>query len=85
MQFEFTKINVLATHKKFPLYKGPLLIIHAEKDHIIPFTEGRILFEKCPSLKKEFLEIKGANHNNIFQYAAKEYFNTINSFIIKNK
>ncbi len=47
--------NNIAKIKK---YSGPLLVIHAEKDHIIPFSDGRALYEACPSTRKEFLEIK---------------------------
>lgn len=66
--------------KKIVRYHGPLLIIHAEKDHIIPFEEGKTLFNACPSTQKDFLEIKGANHNNIFQHGARQYFNAIENF-----
>jgi len=52
----------------------PCLVIHAEFDHIIPFSEGKALFEACGSSNKTLLEIKGANHNDIF-------FKGINSYL----
>lgn len=67
--------------KKISRYRGPLLVIHAEKDHIIPFSEGKTLFDSCPSAQKDFLEIKQANHNNIFQFAMTEYFKAIAEFL----
>ncbi len=66
---------------KISQYHGPLLVIHAEKDHIIPFAEGKTLFDACPSRQKQFLEIKRANHNNIFQLGMSIYFNAIAEFI----
>lgn len=58
---------------KIRKYAGPALIIHAEHDHIIPFSDGRALFESCGSKDKVFLEIKRANHNTIFQHGFGEY------------
>ncbi len=72
--------NNLAKAKK---YRGPLLVIHAEKDHIIPFTDGKALFEASPSARKEFLEVKRANHNNIFQYGINEYFRKIGELVAR--
>jgi hypothetical protein len=68
---------------KIKNYRGPALIIHAEKDHIIPFSDGQALFEACPSPRKEFLEIKRANHNNILQYGINEYFRKIGEIAAK--
>lgn len=68
---------------KIGRYRGPLLVIHAEKDHIIPFTDGKALFESSPSSRKEFLEIKRANHNNILQFGINEYFRMIGDLAAK--
>lgn len=51
----------------------PTLIIHAEHDHIIPFSDGRALFEASPAPDKTFLKIPGANHNDIFMRGFSEY------------
>jgi pimeloyl-ACP methyl ester carboxylesterase len=53
------------------------LIIHAEYDHIISFSEGKLLFEACPSPNKRFLKIPDANHNNIFIYGMTEYLESV--------
>ena len=62
---------------KIHAFRKPTLIIHAEKDHIIPFPEGKALFEACPASEKTFLKIPGANHNNIFMYGLKPYLSAI--------
>jgi pimeloyl-ACP methyl ester carboxylesterase len=55
----------------------PLLIIHAEFDHIIPFSDGRKLFDACPSPQKRLLKIPGADHNSIFMAGLGEYLAAI--------
>ena len=58
---------------KIKLVADPCLIIHAQFDHIIPFSEGRALFDACAATDKTLLEIKGANHNDIFQKGIDQY------------
>ena len=58
----------------------PTLIIHAEMDHIIPFSEGKALYEACQSGNKKLLEIKGANHNDIFYRGFSEYLDGMKTF-----
>ena len=58
----------------------PCLVIHAEYDHIIPFSEGLTLYEACPSETKELLEIKGANHNDIFIRGMAPYLERVKKF-----
>lgn len=50
---------------KIRTFPKPTLIIHAELDHIIPFSDGRALFDACPAEQKTFLMVPGANHNDI--------------------
>jgi hypothetical protein len=62
---------------KIGSFDKPTLIIHAECDHIISFTEGRRLFEACSSRDKRFLKISGANHNDIFIHGMLEYMEAV--------
>ena len=66
---------------KIKNYSGPLLIIHAKQDHIIPFSQGEILHDICPSKNKKFLPISNANHNNILGVDPQRYFKEVESFI----
>lgn len=59
----------------------PLLVIHAEYDHIIPFSDGQALFDRSPSLDKHFIKIPGADHNTIFYYGMDDYMSGVNMFI----
>jgi fermentation-respiration switch protein FrsA (DUF1100 family) len=61
----------------------PSLIIHAEHDHIIPFSDGEALYEACPSDDKSFLPIPGANHNDIFMRGLQEYLAAVGGLVEK--
>jgi len=64
--------------------KKPCLIIHAEFDHIIPFSDGQALYDACPSSTKFLLEIKGANHNDIFFRGMTPYLEQVEKFCFIN-
>ena len=55
----------------------PTLIIHAEFDHIIPFSDGKALYDASPSKNKTLLMIPGANHNDIFARGLSEYLEAV--------
>ncbi len=58
---------------KIQTFDKPVLIIHAEQDHIIPFADGQALYDACSVSDKTLLEIPGANHNDIFMRGLSEY------------
>jgi len=64
----FTKIEGFAK---------PTLIIHAEFDHIIPFSNGKYLYDNSPAEEKHLLMIPGANHNDIFAVGFNAYMKSI--------
>lgn len=70
---------------KIAAFKKPVLIIHAEYDHIIPFTDGRALYEAVGSDAKTLLKIPGANHNDIFMRGLKPYLAAIQDLCAKVK
>ncbi len=59
--------------EKIGAWNKPLLVIHAEYDHIIPFGDGQALYDACPSARRELLKIPDANHNDILQRGLAEY------------
>ncbi|MBU1344489.1 MAG: alpha/beta hydrolase [Proteobacteria bacterium] len=63
---------------KIKTFSKPCLVIHAQFDHIIPFSDGQALFDACASSDKRLLEIKGANHNDIFAKGMAQYLEQIN-------
>ncbi|MFO8112993.1 MAG: alpha/beta hydrolase [Desulfosalsimonadaceae bacterium] len=62
-------------------FKGPVLVIHAENDHIIPLAHGKQLYESAPGPGKAMKIILGADHNNIFALAGMKYFEYIKQFV----
>jgi len=65
---------------KIEQFRGPTLVIHAEYDHIIPFSDGEALFRASRAGQKQFLKIEGANHNDIFVRGMKIYMKTVHDF-----
>jgi fermentation-respiration switch protein FrsA (DUF1100 family) len=62
---------------KMRTFPKPTLVIHAEHDHIIPFTDGQALYEACPAADKRLLMIPRANHNDIFARGIKAYMEAV--------
>jgi fermentation-respiration switch protein FrsA (DUF1100 family) len=58
-------------------FDRPTLVIHAEFDHIIPFSDGQALYDACQAQDKTMLKIPGANHNDIFMRGLSEYMTAI--------
>jgi pimeloyl-ACP methyl ester carboxylesterase len=75
--FGFREENGFRNLEKIGVWDKPALIIHAEFDHIIPFSEGEALYHACPSSEKTLLKIPGADHNDIFIRGANEYMNEV--------
>ncbi|OQY50967.1 MAG: hypothetical protein B6240_00550 [Desulfobacteraceae bacterium 4572_87] len=57
----------------------PKLIIHGNRDEIIPFTMGEQLFEAAPE-PKAFYAIEGAGHNDTWVIGDSKYFQTLKQF-----
>lgn len=66
---------------KIRSFKGPTLIIHAEYDHIIPFSDAKALFEASTAQDKSLLKIKEANHNDIFLRGLNPYMGAIQALV----
>jgi uncharacterized protein len=66
---------------KIRKYDRPTLIIHAEYDHIIPFSDGLALHEACSASEKSLVKIPGANHNDIFVRGFVQYMAAIKDFV----
>lgn len=66
---------------KIKEFAKPTLIIHAEYDHIIPFSDGQALFEASPATDKTLLKISGANHNDILMVGFAQYLAAIKNLL----
>ena len=63
--------------EKIKTWDKPALIIHAEQDHIIPFSDGEALYRACPAPDKTLLKVRGANHNDILIRGFDDYMNAV--------
>ncbi len=68
---------------KIKTWHKPVLIIHAELDHIIPYSDGQALYEACPAKDKTLLMIPGANHNDLFIRGLEQYLEAVGKFVKK--
>ncbi len=73
----FTEAAGFRNVDKIRQWRKPLLVIHAEFDHIIPFAEGQALYEACPAKEKTFLKVPGANHNDILSVDFAAYLEAV--------
>jgi pimeloyl-ACP methyl ester carboxylesterase len=71
----------MGNHEKMKRIHKPVRIIHAEFDHIIPFTDGVALYEACSAEDKQLIQIPGADHNSIFYHGMEIYMQTLRDFL----
>jgi uncharacterized protein len=67
--------------EKIRMFDKPTLVIHAEYDHIIPFPEGKALYETGGAREKRLVTIPGADHNTIFMSGFATYMQAIMDFV----
>jgi fermentation-respiration switch protein FrsA (DUF1100 family) len=63
-------------------YRGPLLVVHGDRDSIVPFGAGRQVYERAPSSHKQFLAISGADHNDLHVVDPGRYWDSVNRFVL---
>ena len=77
----FTESKGFRNLDKIKQFRKPVLIIHAEFDHIIPYLDALQFYRASPSQDKMLLKIPGADHNDIFSRGLREYMSAIKSFM----
>jgi fermentation-respiration switch protein FrsA (DUF1100 family) len=78
---DFQEENGFRNIDKIKMFQKPTLIIHAEFDHIIPFSDGQSLFDAAAAENKSLLQIPGANHNDIFSRGLSAYLTAIQKMV----
>jgi len=66
--------------EKIGKVRAPLLVLHGDKDEVVPYEQGRRVFEAAPS-PKEFYAIVGARHNDTYLAGGDSYFKVLRDFI----
>jgi fermentation-respiration switch protein FrsA (DUF1100 family) len=65
--------------EKISRVKVAKLIIHGDRDEIVPFSMGKRLVEAAMA-PKYFYPIRGAGHNDTYIVGGREYFETLAAF-----
>jgi uncharacterized protein len=78
---DFSEESGFDNLNKIRKYTGPTLLIHAENDHIIPFSDAMALYRASSAQDKTLLKIKDANHNDIFLRGLDDYLQAIRGLV----
>jgi hypothetical protein len=65
--------------EKIPRVAAPKLIVHGDRDEIVPFSMGQKLFEAATD-RKFFYPVKDAGHNDVFIVGGEKYFELFAEF-----
>ena len=60
--------------------QSPVLILHGDRDDIVPFEMAEELFAAAPE-PKSFHPIRGASHNDTYAAGGEPYFDALREFI----
>jgi uncharacterized protein len=60
--------------------RSPALVMHGDADSVIPFSQGRALFERIPGPKR-FVTIAGGDHNDLTPRDPEAYWKAVDQFI----
>jgi uncharacterized protein len=60
--------------------RAPLLVLHGERDEVVPFAQGRRVFEAAPQ-PKQFFAIQGAGHNDTYVVGGEAYWRALRGFL----
>jgi fermentation-respiration switch protein FrsA (DUF1100 family) len=71
------RYDVQATIKKI---KVPVLVLHGDRDGVVPFEQGKLVFAAAPEPKKFFI-IAGADHNDTYVVGGEAYYRQLKEFI----
>ncbi|MFL6414662.1 MAG: alpha/beta hydrolase [Bryobacteraceae bacterium] len=67
------------TERRIQAIHVPLLVIHGDADEIVPFVQGRAVYQNANE-PKSFWRVTGAGHNNLLLVAGSEYPNQLRAF-----
>ncbi|HXG53288.1 MAG TPA: alpha/beta hydrolase [candidate division Zixibacteria bacterium] len=60
--------------------RAPVLVLHGELDEVVPFAQGRRVFEAAPE-PKTFHAIRGSRHNDAYVTGGEAYLASLKDFI----
>ena len=60
--------------------RAPLLVLHGDADEVVPYRQGRAVFEAA-SEPKAFVTIPGAHHNDAYEVGGEAYWGAWAAFL----
>ncbi len=76
-----SETEAVGNHLKIGRIRQPTLIIHAELDRIIPFSDAQRLYELSTAKEKWIVKIPDAGHNDIFYQGLTQYMAAVKTFV----
>ncbi len=75
MRYRFVPVDLLLkdrfdTLARIGTVETPLLVIHGDRDGMIPFAMGRRVFDAATSARRQFWAAEEAGHNNLVEHGA---------------
>lgn len=67
------------SRKRIQRVRAPLLVMHGDRDSIVPIDLGRALFDMAPE-PKMFWTVAGADHNDLVETAGPQYRERLRGF-----
>lgn len=65
------------------LIKLPALLIHGDRDRLVPLEQGKALHDALGSEDRELVVIPGADHNDVMFVDTNRYMGAIEKFVLK--
>ena len=59
----------------------PTLIIHGERDRIIPVGDARAVYDQSGASQKKLMTVPGAGHNDLLAVDPRGYFRAVEDFV----
>lgn len=84
-RYKILAVDYFDNLKKIRNLTVPILVIHGNKDEIIPIHHGKTLYKYAGgnNVFKKFLEIKGGTHSGLFLQQPKLFWSTVGEFLQK--
>lgn len=67
------------TERKIARLHAPLLILHGDRDEVVPFAQGQAVFAAAPE-PKQFWRVIGAHHNDLLHATGTAYPERLREF-----
>ncbi len=71
------EFNLLERLRKITI---PVLVVHGDRDEVVPIQLGRLVFEAAREPKSFYL-VPGADHNDLYAVGGRPYFQRIKQFV----